>query len=365
MHTMKNALCLVFFLMLWAACKKEDLPPGGTGTPVFKVQYTTPGAVNNSVTAGVSDAYLFTDFHTDNQNIIVCSGTFAATTCPAGNCPGSLGFEFSTVPAGTAFSPDSVFAPGILNYKIIDPPSDTFFRTTFTPVNPAGFNAFVWNVNGQSTAQGDTFVYDSPSLSPLTVELRAQNGQGLTSIVERTISLTNPGELYPSVDIQVDNDSLIYILTALSSGTQVISTMWNTGDTTAGFMTDLLSDEYRVTVTDDFQSTASATLEQPSTDDLPLRTVNFIYFTTPVLLPGANGAVSIQWVDDQGIIWRSDRNLQPPGSAFQVLESMPYDPNENGRKTRKMRVSFQCKLFNDDGESRDFSGTGVIAVAYP
>lgn len=362
---MKNSLCLILFLMLWAACKKEDLPPGGTGTPVFTANYTTPGTINSSVTAGVSSIYLFTDFQTDNQNTIVCSGTFAATNCPSGNCPGSLRFEFGTVQAGTAFSPDSVFAPGLRTYRIMDVPSDTVFRTTFFPVNPTGFILYDWNVNGQLTGQGDTFVYDSPGLSPLTVELKSLNDQGFISTVKRTISLTNPGELYPSVDISITNDSIIYNLTALTSGTQVISTIWNTGDTTAAFLTDFLSGDYSVTVTDDFQSTASAALENLSPDGVPLQTANFSYFTAPVLLPGANGAVSIQWVDDQGKIWRSDRNLQPPGSAFQVLESMPYDPNENGSKTRKMRVSFQCKLFNDAGESRDFSGTGVIAVAYP
>jgi len=79
------------------------------------------------------------------------------------------------------------------------------------------------------------------------------------------------------------------------------------------------------------------------------------------------GSVTIRWVDENGVVWESQRGQQMPDAYFQILSSEPYELNENGQKTRKMNVSFSCLLFNPDNPSvgRPISGTAVTAVAYP
>ncbi len=77
------------------------------------------------------------------------------------------------------------------------------------------------------------------------------------------------------------------------------------------------------------------------------------------------GTVAIQWTDQESRLWRSDQGPQEPGfSNFQVLESIPYERNEQGQSTWQMKVNFICHLYRD-GVSIPFAGEGRIAVSYP
>lgn len=350
----------LLLLSLWTACKEGELPPPSINDPVFMVGFSTDLLNNQSVTAGQDEVYLFTSYFTEGQEIF-SAGTFAKEDCPDGNCPGSLKFEFRH--SGL----DSAFLLGSYNFIGSDPPSTLIYLTTFSALPNSGFNSFFWKINDVNAGQGATLVREFLNDSARTVELTARKTTGLVSRVQRTISLVNPDSLYPSVGIFIqpagNND---FLLTAEASSLFGLEYLWSVFDSAQQSIYEIdLSSSYGVTVTDDLNNTASAQFDTLTPSDVPVRSAGFNYTVQPVLSPVFPGNVRIEWVDPQGGIWRSDWDSQPTDAFFQVLESEPYEKNENNQETQKMRVTFSCRLFSATGDGRNFSGSGVIAVARP
>jgi len=361
---MKNITAWLVIALCWTACKKaEPLPPPVSEDPVFMVTYSPDSVVNQTVTAGQNSVYLFTDFEEDD--FILCTGSFSKEDCPDGNCPGSLTFIFKSLKTDD-FQPDNVFHLGSLVFEnVLGGSPDTTFLTTFSVLPNSGYNSFSWNIDSASAGTGASIQQEFQDDNPKIVRLTAQKTTGLTSTIFRTVSLTNPGASFPSVNIEATGDSASYQLAAVITGPQPASLFWNTGDTSEMFFTDFLSSSYSIIVGDSFGNFTQARLQQLSPNDLPVQTAGFTYSVQPIVVQGPLGEIIIEWVDAQGRIWRSDRVQQPVGAVFEVLESDDYEQNERGQNTRKMKVLFDCILFDEQGNSLPFSGTGVIAVAHP
>jgi hypothetical protein len=365
MNYMRNILAFVLLLLSWSACKKVDLPPTVSENPIFRVAFNSDTLNSQTVTAGENEIYLFTNFQSLGQQI-VCSGSFSQTNCPGGDCPGSLTFEFMTVDSSGVFEPDAVFHLGAYQFfNLNSVAGDTTYRVDFYADTLGPYNTFSWQIDDQSAGSGSSITVDFPDDSPLSVELAAQKTTGLRSIVNRAVSLSNPGgNLYPSVGIDVIQDSLYY-LTAEVSVPQYDTLVWSTGSSLETISEFFLDSLYSVLVVVNGIAT-SAELQGLSANDLPVQTANFTYTVEQIIAPPAlQGNVAIQWVDNAGFVWRSDAGAQHTTAFFTVVESEPYEENERRQKTRKMRVEFSCRLFNDTGLSRPFFGSGVIAVAHP
>ena len=360
---------LIALVSMWGACKKAELPPDNTGDPVFEVKFDTPGTDDNVKTAGVDGIYLFTDYRIANQQV-VCSGAFADADCPAADCPGTLTFEFKSA-FFDQFSPDTVFHTGSYQYLGQDSAAGTsVLRTTFDAVNKDGYSSFSWRVDDVDKGTGPQIVVDFPNISvtPKFVELMAQRPSGLQSALARSISLTNPGSTpFGSVNINIFSDSLFgYQLVAETAGASYDTLVWNTFATDSILYQDSLLSFYSVLLIDNNSNPAVASLAGLTPNEtFPVHTADFTYSVDTVFISLPPGEVAIQWIDAEGRVWRSDRGIQEPTAYFVVAESTPYEKNEKGQNTRKMQVSFSCLLYDENGEARTFSGSGVIAVAHP
>ena len=94
---MEQAMQKLLFITLvyslfWMACKKTEAPEG-IDSPVFMVTYSGD-STPITVTAGLDGVYHFTHYTVVDQEFFHSINTFADAQCPAGDCPGSLGFEF-------------------------------------------------------------------------------------------------------------------------------------------------------------------------------------------------------------------------------------------------------------------------------
>jgi len=372
---MRNLLFVLFGVLLLAACAKQDLPSDGNGDPVFSVSFIASGDTStNTITAGVGDYYLFTRFESDSQGILY-TGAFAPAICPAGDCARSLSFEFRNTNLDTSFPSDNFFYEGLHEFAAVDSVSSTSYVAAFHPINDAFvYDSFTWSFNGspdQNNGLDDITVSFQDTINPISVKLTAYAADGQSSAVQRFISANGTPNLYPGVDIllQYENDTTGYDLTALLSGPGTQTVSWSTGSNQSQInIVDLTQNPvYSVSVSDASPYSASATLGNLLTGIQVTRTANFDYSVSPITTTTEikAGELAIQWIDRQGLIWRSDRGQQSPDAVFQVFETEGYQLNENGQKTRKMRVGFDCLLFNAAGESMTFSGEGVIGVAYP
>lgn len=366
---MKKILFLLLLASGWLACTDPDLPPDLTEDPVFTVQFTD-GDSTRTIAAGIGEYYLFTRFAPDNHGVMVCSGAFAPADCPTGDCTGSLTFEFRNTNLDNVVFPDTLFKTGNYAYSNQGATAATIYRTTFVATNPAGYNQFSWKINNNPIGTNDSSItVDFLDNGPQKVELTASGAQ--VSTIQRTITLSQgiPLDSMLTVDIQIkpDTTGIGYNVDAIVSGAQAPNIQWSTGNVGPHiYVPDTLQPDYSVTVTNALE-TAVAGLVNIESAPVTYRTSNFTYDVQEINTTDTLnlGAVAIQWVDQQGIVWRSDRKVQDPGAQFSVLESAGYDLNENAEKTRRMRVAFQCILYNDSGVGKAFSGEGVIAVAYP
>lgn len=365
----RNITGLMVLVLMWAACKKADIPDSAFDSPVFSVTYDTPGSNDSIATAGLNNVYLFTDFRVADQRV-VCVGSFADSDCPDADCPGTLTFEFKSA-YSDVFFPDTVFHPGDYSFQSPDTTAgQTVLRTTFFALNPDDYDIYSWRIDDQDIGTGPEIVVDFADISvtPKFVELTAKRTTGLQSVIFRKVALTSPSgnDTFASVNISATQDSqLIYRLVASTSGFPFDSLTWNTFVTDTVIHEDMLQPFYSVTVVDVTGNVCTASLEGLTPNDLPVRTANFSFQVENIFIPTTDGEVAIEWIDADGVAWRSDGGIQEFTAFFNASESEKYEANEKGQRTRKMKVNFNCRLYNPSGEGRDFSGSGVIAVAHP
>lgn len=351
-------------LALWAGSCKVDLPPNAFEDPVFELEFAAAGSQQN-LTAGEGEIYLFTTYAVDSG--LTCTGSFALSNCPDGDCPGSVTVEFHLPPWSDTSDPNTIFLPGGFDFRYVDTTGGTSYDhlTLVADSTQLSYDSFLWTVDG-SPLSGDSVAIDLFSHpSTVQVQLSGEKNNGTSSQALRSIAIPPNNTTYPAVDILVENVGAISILNAQASGNGPFSYLWSDGNTASSLTTDSTSQSfYAVTITDSLGQTASASISLVNVPLGSFRSVTFTENVEKIVVPSSNEGVALQWVDAQGIIWRSDRQQQPSGN-FTILESEPYERNEKGEMTRKMQVTFSCLLFNTQGDSIQFSGEGVIAVAHP
>jgi PKD repeat protein len=74
--------------------------------------------------------------------------------------------------------------------------------------------------------------------------------------------------------------------------------------------------------------------------------------------------IIISWTDANGVVYTSNSTKQPSTSNFSVLSVEDYDQNEQGQKTKKLRVKFNCTVFNGFKNVSIDNAEAVISVAY-
>lgn len=366
-----NWLMLLF--VLWAGCRKDDLPPGAPGDPVFTAQFAFDSE-EHLIRAGVEQVYLFTKYRQDPGPVMVLSGAFAQADCPDATCPGSLSFEFRNYRTGTQVFPDTLFVPGNIEYRLQDPGlTDIIYRVTFSTPDTLDYDSFEWRIDNQLFSTNKMMVRDFTDQSRHLVSLTASSGNAVKSYVTRTV-VANTTSFYPEVGITIGpSDSIpgLYLLKAEAQNIPVAVYKWSTGDSLDQIFIDSpLEESYSVRLGNPSADTAYALIYSFNQGAINKKTADFTYSVEEIPLAPDTlqlDRVNIRWIDTNGIAWESQKGAQNTDAFFQVLDSSPYENNENGQETWKMTVSFSCLVYNtsNPSESKPMNGTAVIAVAYP
>ncbi len=371
----QKALCLTLLVLCWSACKQDALQsdPGNT-SPYFSIHYTADSLASDSLVAGLRNVYLFTSYAIDQQDVVTCRGAFAGVQCLFDTCASSLRLEFRNNQLGQMVPAETVFYLGEHPFKSNEPTTGpAVYRTTLRADTSLGYTAFHWLLEDQYPAQGSTSTFDfSSHVDSVRVELQASRNSGPLSRVRRRVSLVGSDTAFPKLDLLITPQANNYRLEAISLGAPITALTWSNDTILPIFDQDSLQPTYLVMALDaagNANNAASARLQGvPSSLGAVARTANFTYTTTLVHLPSDTlqlGTMALQWTDAQGQVWRSDQGPQEPSAAFQVLDTQPYELNEQGQKTWQMEVVFTCQLYHLNGQRITFSGRGRVAVAYP
>lgn len=352
------------------ACNKTQppTPPSGFDDPVFMVTYqdTTP----ITIIAGLDGVYHFTKLVLGSDDVYTSINTLADANCPAGDCPGSLSFEFRRIAIT-----DSIFSGG--QYAYTTPDSIISTPEYSVEILWGGMNLFFPQRKMVLVGTDSSFFFspivgittDLPDI-PHDMYVTGLGNNGPYGITYQKILPSNR-TAYPGVRIKTVPSFNGFSLTAMPyiAGSSVTEYLWSTGDTSAMIFRDSnqVLQPYSVTVSDNEGNTASATLgEVPIALTSEIENILVSIESTPKLNPLQLGTVAIQWVDSDSKIWRSNLGEQQPGnSIFKVISSEHYEVNELGNPTLKLVIVFKCLLYTEEGGSRWFEGEGIIAMARP
>lgn len=341
--------------------------------PVFNVSYQIDSQYYNTV-AGQDGIYLFTSSGLTPDEVWQYSGSFSGDGCPAADCPGTLTFRWRNNGIGDDF--DSTYLPAgvYLTYRYFRSglPEPVFYEAQFgcIPDSADQYRA-AWTINGVPAGNDEFhFTRDLQDPAPIDVSCSLLHESGFSGRITQRYSDYSSSDFPFLVTLRAETrpDSGMILLAARTYPSGMYSYNWGTGASSAETLvpTDPGA-SYRVTVTDPAGNTAVAELINPPVAPGPAYPIGIGYLSATVspTITAKQGGFLIEWIDPQGVAWRSDLGDQyNQGHYFRVQDSQPYILNENGQPTLLLNVEWKCLLYNSDGASRAISGSGVIALAW-
>jgi hypothetical protein len=377
-------------------CRKIDVEPTD-GKPVFSAEAKFDGSTKQWQ-AGVDDFYMYSSFEKDPLGIYEFTGRLANTDSAKleaftirirdfqpsqGNqvnideaLKTNIAFQFATIENTNTI--DSIITIG---YKTTLDASSSILPNT--PVN------YHWDFGDGTTLDTTEIVThnfnDSPT-QPIKLTVSAMNNACTSSLTRK---LTLPGtdscqllmDLYLATPVSIDSG---FILEAdLLHATPPFYFSWGNGSN--GFNVDsiLIKDSIgiinaAVTITDATGCTVSADITTNySPGALPqLCLANFVNSTVvaetdTIQITVVNDSlqlskIKIEYTSPDGILYSSYLHNQPIGSFLKILKTEDYDNNEKNEKTKKLTLSYNCRIWSQTGDFMDITdGKAIIAVAYP
>ncbi|MCC6460328.1 MAG: hypothetical protein IT260_07640 [Saprospiraceae bacterium] len=359
---MRGLLMLGAMLGFWT-CQKGDIPIGPSEDPVFMVNYRIDNLIFNQV-AGIQGVYLFTNSALDKDEVWEFSGSFASDTCRTADCPGTLRFIWRNNAAANDFS--TTWRLGLFPMYYASNSDSTRFGTYLSFL--AGSSAAqepIWTLDNSQDLIAQQ-VYFVGQNGPLQTKVSAVHQAGYrSSLDQQFFPLENQFCVQAALEAQIDTPFVQLKVIPLTPGSYEYHWFNDSSalETQANWVVD---EEYAVTITDIAQG-CSAVL---SLGNLPPSRAQIqtgmVLGESKGTVPAQTGGPVIEWIDEEGNAWRSDRKPQLYSQGqFYVLDISDYLSNENGQPTMLMQVSWFCQLYNAAGDTRFCNGSGIIAVAWP
>lgn len=374
----------VFFVSILAAalllngCRKEE-PVSITGNPVFYVDGTLNGSPLQ-ISAGVNNYYMYSSYSSDSSNVHVFTGDLR-TDGSSTLSPLSLKVSLRDY-ATHGIQPnniDSALYPGAFGF--VPPGTVASNSIAFTSV-PQGDSvlSYSWSFgdNATSTLADPVHTYNAPGQYNVCLNINyLVNNQACSDSYCETITVgTTPCMNVDFTATNIDvvnnffNDS-VYFVSSVTGGTPPYSYQWYFGDTASSTTPVSVIHNYiypamytvQLIVTD-AQNCSVTRTKKIGTSQWSGCLTNFNWQPVPAS-PLNLSQVVLSWTDAAGNSYSSDGGTQPPGSSFQVVSVGEYQANENGQRTKKVRMLVTCTLFRGSNTLLLQNATIVFSVAYP
>lgn len=368
-------LCLCASVFLFLGCEETPLPEPSTGEVVFYAKGNLEGA-SLDIEAGIDDYYMSSSHGKDALNVLTFQGNLSRPSCR--DCGEELLIEISNnelLEDGQSPNIDNALQVGSYFYRNQNTVSDIYV-VDFQSENSgtSGIESSSWDFGdgGLSTEVNPQYSYEAPTDLNPEVCLTTRDENGCTSLICNEVSLDST-DCTVDFAYEMDESTGFVSFMDLSEGVPPLQHRWNFGD---GFGASLGNPGYYfgnmgafqvcLTVTD--ATGCKKTLCKNIGTDPSFCSSNFTYSVNKVVGPQVPqlSKVLVQWTDENGKVYRSDKQPQAASSNFEILSSDAYSANEKGEATRKLEIQFSCVLYAEDGSTRQMDiREAVIAVAHP
>lgn len=358
-------------LISTSGCRKEE-PVPVTGDPVFYVN----GTLNGSpllLRAGVDNYYMYSNYSSDQQNVYTFSGTLKVdgSNDPS---PNSLKISISDSRA-SAPSPaliDSAIFPGTYFFSQTQS-SPLAVQFTSTAVGDVVLG-YTWDFGdgNYSSAANPTHVYSIAGI--YTVSLSTQfihNNIVQADTVSGMVNVGLPGVCSSSFTAS-NIFSNAYLFQATGTGGNGPYTFnWDFGDGYQG-TGDSLTHLFVTTPPDSVCTVTLLTIDANNDTFITRQNIAlsgatgcYSNFTTQAVITSSGfSSVTVEWTDAAGVTYSSAGGVGM-NNSFQVISVEEYAPNENGQRTKKVRMLITCTLFNGINAVQLTNTEVVFALAYP
>lgn len=353
------------------SCKKKELPKNEEeNTPIFYFQGNVNGAFYD-IKAGVDGYYMNSLYNQSGNNLYGFVADLKQNNCSS--CPNSISIEIKDHRISNlngASGADSAFSFKYYPVMSGNPLPVMYSVQYYSLFNKYSIN-YLWAFGDGTTSNlaNPTHIYRGAG--EYNVCLTVQDTDACSNSVCNMQKIGNMGLDCSTAITASSTSTLTATFTHSTLGTPPYSFLWNFGDSNTS-TAPVPSHNYSIQgrygvslrVIDAMNDTAFANLNYltPNGTDC---TTNYIV-TSAFGLPNPAGFsnVIIKWTDASGNQYSSNDFAQPPGSYFKILSVEDYHDNDNGQKTKKLTVQFNCHVYKGSSSMLIENAKAVIVVAY-
>lgn len=371
---MRILLCFVSIVVLIvASCGKKEEPNSNLSPGVIFYATGTLNGQPYKAEAGLNDYYMYSYAAVDSLNVLAfCANLKRNCT----NCKEGLKIMIRNYAVGSAFSKDSSLLPSA---------SYSYFNSLLTPT--IGYRV---KFNSSSTGTGTQFQsWDfgdgnfSSNPDPLHIYHKADTymvrhtttySGGCNNVLRTQIDVSQKAisNKYDFTFNEIAPNSFRFIPKGVETSS-LHDLVWYMGD---GIM-KLSSDSFVHTYSGNTIFTVKMAVLIKGTSDTLIRITknvssngyagcvsNFDYIVNPVFDSLQLSRIIIQYTDASGRVYSSRLVAQDAQSNFTINSIEEYKPNESGQRTKKIKVSFSCRLSDGFSVIELKNVVATIAIAY-
>ncbi len=370
-------LLISSFAFLVGCDNETPFPTTFEGETVFHVN----GQLNNdalALEAGLNDFYMYTDLQLSNQNILQFSGAFQKNDLCTEICKEQLKIIINNNQEGIGFELDSALYIG--NYKLepsVQIGNSAYIIDFSSIVNGTNPDSYNWSFGDGnfSTAPNPTHTYIANTGYTVVLEVTATNGEKST-YQDNITDFTTISECAFSLDYVVFIDSnttnsnyIFWVTDSLNFPIQNAYT-WTieVGGNPITFIQDTIAFsttqniiEFNVCVGKVTPDCTTQFCKEFNTQNPINFDVSFDYNVQNIVTPGDStffSMVIIEYTTPDGVFYSSELGSQT-NSTFEILSIIDHDDNERSQTTKKIEATVDCKLYNQDGSSLDFTSNNL------
>lgn len=365
---MKKSLYFILtsIVLTTASCEKKKYPEAKESSEsTFYAKLLINGQASDIYT-GKENYYMYCSYKKDSSDVYNLISEFKSIGCT--DCSNSLKIQINDImPSNAGVYIDSLLK--LKTYSFIAGESQSEYAVNFTSTFNKPSSTVYWDFGDGSTS---TEFYPKHVFKRgihkvqllVTAPDNSQSALSNTIFIAQLINMN----VYATPITKTDSVSF----SATSMGAKGYTTYeWDFGDGSKGFgqrtrHTYSVKGSYTVKVkaTDTQLNTRTFFCNTYTDDDASACAANF-QFTEPVYVaPRVESKVIITYTDAQGVIFRSDNSLQPNDSKLEILSGEDFVRNENNDLVKKVKLKFNCTVYNGN-QSISLQGKEVVVgLAY-
>ncbi|MBA2611940.1 MAG: PKD domain-containing protein [Bacteroidetes bacterium] len=367
-----HVLIVILIALFLNSCNKKALPPKDeTPGPVFYFKCDI-GGFPVDLKAGVNSYYMKSSYYRDSNNVYIFKGELKQKEC-SGNCGFGLTIminDYKTSPTGSMYIDSTLMLTSYqYNDAVIEP---TYYTCNFASHQTTQPSSYTWSFSDISTTWGTAYCARTfKANKTYTTSLLVSSQQFGSISHDNVYKVGNPVQTNVNVVRTSPTNLFSYkFSTVNTTGVAPFTYIWDFGDSYTS-PDPMPTHEYqapglyeaKLTLIDANKDTCISYYQVPAFNG-SYGESNFSAYFTPVLNTKALSTISIFVNDPKGNVYSLAQVNQSEKSHFEIISIENYQATDTNQPLKKVKIKFNCTVYNGANSLEIKDGEAVIAIAY-